>query len=230
MAHSSKSTCFKFYILLQGLDGVQVPVRRVLARTDYQAPTCAEWVPISLLSNSLLQMTRHQRLEGYLSPARTGVCGVLLGRSGLTRSLQTTSPSFNLQGLFTSVKRYRLREEISTSPGPLLDAQKIFPGLQLSKYKSSSNVEYENTFISTNLLCLDYRFVVVFRLLQIQMWNKSFPTADRPGQLLTSSRHRGLGGWLGAGRTISFGGEFSFYFFKLCKHFATGKNERTLFF
>ena len=63
------------------------------------------------------------------------------------------------------------------------------------------------------------------------MWNKSFPiAADRPGQLLTSSRHRGLGGWLGAGRTISFGGEFSFYFFKLCKHFATGKNERTLFF
>ena len=42
IAHSSKDTCFKFYILLQGLDGVQVPVRRVLARTDYQAPTCAE--------------------------------------------------------------------------------------------------------------------------------------------------------------------------------------------
>ena len=39
MAHSSK---FKFYIIFQGLDGVQVPVRRVLARTDYQAPTCAE--------------------------------------------------------------------------------------------------------------------------------------------------------------------------------------------
>ena len=67
MTHPSKGTCFKFYILLQGLDGVQVPVRRVLARTDYQAPTCAEWVPISLLSNSLLQMTPHQRLEGYLS-------------------------------------------------------------------------------------------------------------------------------------------------------------------
>ena len=64
MAHSSKDPCFKFYILLQGLDGVQVPVRRVLARTDYQAPTCAEWVPISLLSNSRLQMTHHQRLEG----------------------------------------------------------------------------------------------------------------------------------------------------------------------
>ena len=42
MAQSSKDTCFKFYIFLQGLDGVQVPVRRVLARTDYQAPTCAE--------------------------------------------------------------------------------------------------------------------------------------------------------------------------------------------
>ena len=121
MAHSSK---FKFYILFQGLDGVQVPVRRVLARTDYQAPTCAQWVPISLLSNSLLQLTQHQRLEGNLSPARPGVCGVLLGRSGLTRSLQTTSPFFNLQGPSTSVKRYRLREEISTSPGPSLDAQK----------------------------------------------------------------------------------------------------------
>ena len=70
-----------------------------------------------------------------------------------------------------------------------------------------------------------------FLFFRFQCETNLFPhTADRPGQLLTSSRHRGLGGWLGAGRTISFGGEFSFYFFKLCKHFATGKNERTLFF
>ena len=43
------------------------------------------------------------------------------------------------------------------------------------------------------------------------MWNKSFPiAADRARQLLTSSRHRGLGGWVGAGRTLSFRGEFAF--------------------
>lgn len=52
----------------QGTDGLQVPVRRVLARTDYQAPTCAEgmWCPAwafwshSILTNdiALLQLAR----------------------------------------------------------------------------------------------------------------------------------------------------------------------------
>ena len=51
-----------------------------------------------------------------------------------------------------------------------------------------------------------------FLFFRFQCETNLFPhTADRPGQLLTSSRHRGLGGWLGAGRTISFRGEFYFY-------------------
>jgi len=64
--------------LRQGLDGVQVPVRRVLARTDYQAPTCAEgmWCPSwafwahSILTNdiALLQLARPVHISQKIQP------------------------------------------------------------------------------------------------------------------------------------------------------------------
>lgn len=116
----------------QGVDGLAVPVRRVLARTDYQAPTCAEgmWCPAwafwahSILTNdiALLQLYRPVHTSRKIQPINMAGLTPPPGTEAWTGGwgLDGVTPSETLQITPMAIQQDSFREcAQQQSPGKL---------------------------------------------------------------------------------------------------------------